>query len=315
MAGMRNNYQELPKAELHVHLEGSVEPETMRELAPGISLDEIRSVYDFNDFHGFLQCFKWVVQRLQAPEHYAVITRRLLERLAQQNVSYAEITLSAGVVLWKNQEFAAIYEAVQNAASESLVHVRWILDAVRQFGVEHAMAVAELAAARVNDGVVAFGIGGDEAGGPAHWFTDVFQFAKSNGLRLTAHAGETMGPESVWAALDLGAERIGHGIRSVDDPVLLRHLGDHNIPLEICITSNVATGAVASMREHPIRRIYEAGVPVILNSDDPGLFHTTLSREYELADRVFGFSRKELEEIAKGSFQHAFHAFRSESTI
>src|SRR5581483_5206707 len=160
------------------------------------------------------------------------------ERLAAQNVKYAEIIIAAGVVLWKGQEFAPIFDGVRAAVEGSSVEVRWILDAVRQFGVEPAMRVAELAAERREDGVVAFGIGGSEQRGPAEWFRDVFAYARGAGLRLTAHAGESMGPESIWAALEIGAERIGHGIAAVDDPALMRHLAERDIPLEICITSN-----------------------------------------------------------------------------
>jgi aminodeoxyfutalosine deaminase len=299
-------YHELPKAELHLHLEGSVTPDTMKELTPETSAEQIRERFGFCTFAGFLECFKWVVERLRGPEDYGLVARRLLENLGRQNVRYAEITLSAGVVLWKKQEFAPIYEAVRREASHSPVEIRWNLDAVRHFGAEHAMRVAELAAEHVGEGVVSFGIGGDEERGPAEWFTEVYRFARAKGLRLTAHAGEIAGPESVWGALRLGAERIGHGIRAVDDPALMRHLRDQNIPLEICISSNVATGAVRSLREHPVRRLFEAGVPIVLNTDDPGLFGTTLTREYELAASEFLFSEEELKGIADNSFRYAF---------
>jgi adenosine deaminase/aminodeoxyfutalosine deaminase len=300
------SYRAWPKAELHLHLEGSVEPDTMLELDPGLSVEAVRAMYRFHGFQGFIQAYKSVVERLRTPEDYARITRALLRRLAAESVQYAEITLSAGVVLWKGQEFAPIYTAVRQAAAESPVDVHWILDAVRHFGVEHAMRVAELAAERVNDGVVAFGIGGDEERGPAAWFGEVYRFAKVAGLRLTAHAGETVGPESVWAALEIGAERIGHGIRAVEDPELLRHLRDRGIPLEVCITSNVATGAVESLESHPVRRLYDVGVPITLNTDDPAIFLTTLSGEYELAARQFGFSEAELRGIAQNAFRYGF---------
>lgn len=299
-------YHDLPKAELHVHLEGSVEPETLQELMPGVPLADIREKYRFADFGGFLQTFAWVVQALRAPEHYALAARRLLARLEEQNVRYAEITLSAGVVLWKGQEFAPVFDAVRAAVAGSPVEVRWILDAVRHFGVEHCRQVAELAAARTGQGVVAFGIGGDEERGPAGWFTEVFDFARRAGLHLTAHAGETCGPESVWAALELGAERIGHGIAAIRDPALVRHLRDHRIPLEISITSNLATGAVARVEDHPVRRLYDAGVPIVLNTDDPGIFGATLTGEYELAARRFGFTEAELREVAENGFRYAF---------
>jgi aminodeoxyfutalosine deaminase len=299
-------YQELPKAELHLHLEGSVTPGTMRELAAEASAEEIRARFGFRTFTGFLDCFKWVAEHLRGPEDYALVARRLFDTLARQNVRYAEITLSAGVIIWKKQDFAPILAAVQRAAVGCGVAVRWNLDAIRHFGAGHAMRVAELAAGLVNDGVVSFGIGGDEERGPADWFTEVYRFARSSGLRLTAHAGETVGPESVWAALRLGAERIGHGIRAVEDPALLRHLRDRNIPLEICISSNVSTGAVRSLAEHPVRRLFDAGVPIVLNTDDPGLFGTTLAREYELAAGEFGFSEAELEQIVENGFRYAF---------
>jgi adenosine deaminase/aminodeoxyfutalosine deaminase len=297
---------ELPKAELHLHLEGSVEPETLHELDPASTLEECRALYSYADFDAFLKAFGAVGKRLRTPADYALATRRLLERLAAQNVRYVEITLAAGVVLWKTQEFAPIFEAVREAACGSPVEVRWILDAVRQFGVEQAMRVAELAAARTDQGVVAYGIGGSEERGPAAWFTEVFAFARRAGLRLTAHAGESMGPESVWAALELGAERIGHGIASAQDPDLMRHLRENDIPLEICITSNLVTGVVKRLKEHPIRRLYDAGVPIVLNTDDPAMFGCTLTDEYRLAARIFGFSETELRGIAENGFRYAF---------
>src|SRR5215471_7495408 len=173
----------LPKAELHLHLEGVIEPETLRELDPSCAFT---GLYEYSCFGEFLRAFGVVGKLLRGPEDYALITRRLLERLAAQNVRYAEIMIAAGVVLWKEQEFAPIFDAICDAATGSPVEVRWILDAVRQFGPEQVMRVAELAAERRDRGVVAFGIGGSEERGPAEWFTDAFRFAKNEGLRLTA---------------------------------------------------------------------------------------------------------------------------------
>jgi aminodeoxyfutalosine deaminase len=298
----------LPKAELHLHLEGSIEPETLHELDPATSLDEFRALYRYADFDAFLKAFGAIGKRLRTPADHALITTRLLQRLEQQNVRYAEIILAAGVVLWKGQKFGPIFDAVRKAASESTVEVHWILDAVRQFGVEHVRQVAELAAERVDQGVVAFGIGGSEERGPAEWFGDVFAFAKTSGLHLTAHAGESAGPQSIWAALRLGAERIGHGIAAAQDPELMRHLRERNIPLEICITSNLVTGVVACMEDHPARRLYDAGVPITLNTDDPAMFACTLTGEYQLAAKHFGFSESELRGIAENAFRYAFRA-------
>ena len=297
---------ELPKAELHLHLEGSVEPDTLHELDPAAPMEELRSLYTYADFDAFLRTFGAIGKRLRTPEDYALVTRRLLERLAAQNVCYAEIIVAAGVVLWKGQDFAPIFDAVHAETVGSPVEVRWILDAVRQFGVEPAMQVVELAAARRDRGVVAFGIGGSEERGPAEWFTEVFKAARCSGLRLTAHAGEGTSPRSVWAALELGAERIGHGISAVDDPVLMRHLHDHGIPLEVCITSNLVTGVVKRIEDHPVRKLFEVGVPITLATDDPAMFRCTLVGEYALAARAFGFTQSELRGVAENGFRFAF---------
>jgi aminodeoxyfutalosine deaminase len=298
---------QMPKAELHLHLEGSVEPETLHELDPSTPVEEFRALYRYADFDAFLKAFAAIGKRLRTPEDYALITRRLLERLAAQNVRYAEIIVAAGVVLWKGQEFAPIFDAIRTAAAGSPVEVRWILDAVRQFGTEPAMQVAKLAAERVNRGVVAFGIGGSEERGPAEWFGEVFAFAKSSGLHLTAHAGESMGPESIWGSLKLGAERIGHGIAAAQDERLMRHLREQDIPLEICITSNLVTGVVKRVEEHPVRRLFDAGVPIVLNTDDPAMFDCTLVEEYRMAAEQFGFSEAELRGIAENGFRFAFN--------
>src|SRR5277367_466669 len=295
----------MEKAELHVHLEGSIEPETLMEIDPSVSRDEVQANLYGQTFDEFLRGYIWITKRLQTPEHYALATRHLLGRLAAQDVTYVEITLSAGVVLWKNQDLAAVYDAIWAESQRSHVKTFWILDAVRHFGAEPGMRVAEFAVSRRDQGAIAFGIGGDEARGPAEWFRDVFAYARDGGLRLVCHAGETTGPESIWAALDIGAERIGHGITAVQDAKLMARLREANVPLEISITSNVCTGVVRSLEEHPVRKLYDAGVPIVLNTDDPSFFHTSLTREYELAERMFGLP---VDELAAASFRYAFAA-------
>jgi len=306
MATMREFIQRLPKAELHVHLEGSIEPATLLEIAPHLSHSEVEARYQYSTFSEFLKNFGWVAKHLSQPEHYAIATRRLLQRLEEQNVQYAEITLSAGVILWKNQDPAAVHQAVREAADASPVRTYWIWDAVRQWGVDRAWQAMELAAARVNDGVIAFGLGGDEANGPARDYAQLFGEARARGLRLLCHAGEVTDAASVWDALEIGAERIGHGIRAIDDPALVRRLATQNIPLEVCPTSNLRTGAVASLSQHPLRKLFDAGVPVILNTDDPPMFHTTLENEYALAAEHFAFTESELAQLAENSFRYAF---------
>jgi adenosine deaminase/aminodeoxyfutalosine deaminase len=295
-----------PLAELHVHLEGSVEPETLLEIEPSLTRAEIEAAMAYTDFAGFIQAFVWVNRFLKSPEDYARVARRLFETLAGQGVTYAEVTLSVGVILWKQQNVPPIFDALQREAARARVKVRWIFDAIRQFGPEPARPVFDLAAERVDEGVIAIGIGGDEARGPANLFADLFREARDKGLHLTCHAGEIAGPESVWQALEIGAERIGHGIRAIDDPKLVEHLAMKRMPLEICITSNVRTGAVASLKDHPVRKLHDAGVPIILNTDDPALFGCTLLGEYELASREFGFTAAELAGLAQNGFAHAF---------
>lgn len=303
---MASFIQELPKAELHLHLEGSIDPETVCELEPSLTPDEVRARYRYSGFPGFIECYKWVTAFLRTPAGYALVARRLFSKLVAQNVRYAEVTLSAGVSLWCGQDFAVIFDALEREAAAAPLTVRWILDATRQFGPEAAMDVARLAVERASRGVVAFGIGGDENLGPIEWFKEVFEYVRGAGLHLTVHAGEAAGPESVWGAVRLGAERIGHGVRSLDDPALVAFLCERSIPLEVCITSNVATGVVPGLDSHPVRRLYDAGVPITLGSDDPAMFHTTLEREYEIAAQRFGFTESELRGVAENGFRYAF---------
>jgi aminodeoxyfutalosine deaminase len=292
--------------ELHLHLEGAIEPETLREIDPALTLEEIAQETSYTDFAGFIRSYVWVNRKLRSPGDYAIAAKRLFESLEAQGVSYAEVTLSAGVVLWKEQDLGAVFDAAARAAERSSIDVRWILDATRQWGADAARPVFDFAAERIREGVVAIGLGGFEAEGPAHWFRDLYAQARDRGLRLTCHAGETTGPQSVWDALDIGAERIGHGIRAIEDPRLMEYLRDHAIPLEVCITSNVRTGAVASLKEHPVRKLFDAGVPVILNTDDPALFECTLQSEYALAAREFAFTEGELAEIAENAVRYGF---------
>jgi aminodeoxyfutalosine deaminase len=298
--------EDTPRAELHVHLEGSVDAETLLEIDPALSREEIAAATSYADFAGFIQSYIWVNKRLSIPEHYAIVAQRLFERLHQEGVVYAEVTLSTGMMLWKGQEFAPIYDAVQREALRAQFPVRWILDATRQFGAEAAKPVFDLAAERVGDGVVAIGLGGFEAGGPALWFKDLYSQARDRGLRLTCHAGETTDAQSIWDALEIGAERIGHGIRAIEDPRLIAHLRETDIPLEISITSNVRTGAVAPLEDHPVRKLFDAGVPIVLNTDDPALFDCTLTSEYQLARDQFGFTDAELATLAANSLRYGF---------
>lgn len=298
----------LPKAELHLHLEGAATPETLCGIVPGLTVEEARARMRFADFEGFLQAFKWVHSCLKKPEHFALVLQRLLEQLEAQGVRYAEINVSAGVMLWRGLPLDEFFGAIAEEAERGRLPVRFVFDAVRQFGLAHVEATAEAAVRWAGRGVVGFGIGGDEARGPARLYREVFAGVRKAGLAALPHGGETTGPESVWEALECGARRIGHGIRAVEDPALLDELRRRDVALEICLTSNVRTGAVRRLEEHPARRLFDAGVPVVLNTDDPALFETTLTREYELAREAFGFTEQELERVARNSFRYALAA-------
>jgi adenosine deaminase/aminodeoxyfutalosine deaminase len=301
-------------AELHLHLEGTVDRDTVRMLDPLADREELDRVWAFADFPGFLECFKFVARRLRGPADYALVTRRMMQALHRQSISYAEVTLGAGVVQWLGYDFDSVWreirEAQKDAYRESPVEIWWNLDAIRQLGPEHVMEIAKLTARYVDDGVISFGIGGDEQRGPALEFRKAYEYAKDAGLRLTAHAGETGGPESVRNALDIGAERIGHGIRAIEDAGLCRRLRDERIPLEVCITSNVRTGAVSSLEAHPIKRLVDAGVIVTLNTDDPGMFGSDLATEFRLAKDVFGLTDGELAAIRQNAVDYRFRKQR-----
>lgn len=306
MAGMDEFLRALPKAELHVHLEGSVEPETLVEIDGTLTLDEVRERYVYRDFRGFLDSYKWVSSRLRTGRDYALITRRLIERLRGEGVVHAEVNISAGVILWKNQRLEEMFEAAAGEASRAEIPVLFIFDAVRQFGLEAAWAVARQAVRYRGQGVVAFGIGGDEKLGPAAAFREIFDYVKSEGLRIVPHAGETGGTAAVREAIECGADRIGHGIAAAADPALMRLLRERDIPLEVCVSSNLRTGVVQSIEDHPLRKLWDAGVPIVLNSDDPPMFQTTLLGEYRIAAESFGFDRDMLRQAAENSLRYSF---------
>src|ERR1700692_2299196 len=285
----------LPKAELHLHLEGSIDPSTLLELRQrhameGVSLAEAEQLYNYKDFAGFLSAFKDVTGHLRAPKDYELITYRLMERRKAQNILHAEVIVSVGVCLWRKQDFAAIFEGLergrQRGEKDFSVSLLWIFDAVRQFGAEKAQSVLDLAIQFHDRNVVAFGIGGDERAGPPEWFAGAYARGAEHGLHLTAHAGESAGPESIWGALNLKAERIGHGLTAGQDAELIEELSERQVPIEICVTSNLRTGCCADLAQHHVRRYFDQGLMLTLNSDDPAMFRTSLVEEYALVQQA-----------------------------
>lgn len=316
---------QLPKAELHVHLEGCITPALLVELAckhgEKIELRTVEERYKTRTFAEFLELFKWATSYLREPEDYAHLAEVTASRMSEENCIYAEITLSVGVLLLRKQNvernFAAIREGVRRAshAAGRSLRVQWIFDAVRQFGAEKAMDVARIAAEMKSEGVVAFGMGGDEESLPAADFRRAYEYAASKGLHRLVHAGEMGGPEAVRDAIKiLGAERIGHGIASLRDEKLMELLIEREIPLEICPRSNMCTGALskllgmedAGIEEHPLRKFIARGVPVTLSTDDPAMFHTSLNESYRAVVEEMGLSAAQVVDLAEASFRYAF---------
>jgi adenosine deaminase len=291
-----------PKVQLHCHLEGTLEPFRFRELAAKHGVDigpralvPLEEVYRFASFREFLLLFRDVSEVLRTPDDFAALASDYARDAAAQGVRYAEVFVSPSVWTWFHHEvdvpaiFAALRTAFDDAQRTSGLEVALICDLTRNFGAERALATAHLAREMTPFGVVGVGLGGDEANYPPELFTEAFAFAQASGLRRVVHAGEVAGPASVRGAIDaLGAERIGHGVRSIEDPALVADLATRRIPLEICPTSNRLTGAVAPDAPHPLAALDAAGVVITLDADDPALFGTSLLDEYALVARELG---------------------------
>ena len=316
--GPKDFLRRLPKAELHLHLEGTISPETLVELSrrhdtEPLTLDQAQALYQYTDFFGFLMAFKAVTERLRTPDDYELITYKMLQQLAAQGVVHAEAYIAVGLVYyWGRGEFEPIFAAVDRAREKAEkgfgITLYWIFDAVRHFGVEPAVRVFRKAAEMKSEypSIVGIGIGGDERNGAAELFRDAYSEARDAGLRLTVHAGEAVGPESIWGALNIGAERLGHALTAVHDAELMHLLAERQVPLEICVTSNVKTGCCPKLEDHPVRRYFDEGLMVTLNSDDPTMFGSDLAGEYLLAHDGFGFTEEHLRELASNSIEASF---------
>jgi adenosine deaminase len=314
--------QRMPKVEIHVHLEGSVRPETLLRLAErnGISPpapDEagLRDFFRFRDFPHFIEAYIAVCTCLRTPEDFATIVREVGEDAAAQNIRYLELHFNPETnVRKRGLDFHEMLAGMNRGRAEVRerwgVEMRWIADGVRDsetspFSVTRT--VDWITALSPEDGVVALGLGGNEVGYPPAPFAADFARARAAGLRTVAHAGETTGHATVCDSLDLlGAERIGHGVRAVENPALVERLARERVPLEICPTSNLCSGVVASLEEHPFRALDEAGVLVTVNSDDPPLFGTTLTDEYRVLARQWGYDIGGLQRIALNALDVSF---------
>nr|WP_203645430.1 adenosine deaminase [Streptomyces sp. SID14478] len=310
----------LPKAELHVHHVGSASPRIVSTLAarhPDSKVptdpEALADFFTFRDFAHFITVYLSVVDLIRTPEDVRLLTYEVARDMARQNVRYAELTLTPFSSTRRGIDARAFMDAIEDARkaaeSEFGTVLRWCFDIPGEAGLEAAEETARLATddALRPEGLVSFGLGGPEIGVPRPQFKPYFDRAIAAGLRSVPHAGETTGPETVWDALThLRAERIGHGTTSVQDPKLLAHLAEHGVPLEVCPTSNIATRAVATLDEHPLKQFVDAGVTVTINSDDPPMFSTDLNNEYAVAARLLGLDERGLAALAKNAVTASF---------
>jgi adenosine deaminase len=308
----------MPKVELHVHLEGSIRPATLLELArrngvalPATNREEMADFYRFRDFDHFIQVYITISGCLKTVQDFSLIAYEFGADMARQNIRYAEVTFTPhtnvrNTGLPFDEILAGLNDGRDRARADFGVDLAWVLDIVRD-DPESRHEVARWAAGAADRGVIGFGLGGTERGHPPEWFVDAFDLAREAGLHSLPHAGEVGGPESVWGALQaLKAERLGHGVRSVEDPELVAYLRQHQVPLEICPTSNVCLGVYDRYEQHPIRRLWDQGLYVTVNSDDPPMFNTDLVSEYHVLARYLGFDAGDLERLSLNALRASY---------
>ena len=310
----------LPKAELHVHHVGSASPRIVSALSARhpdskvpTDVEALVDYFSFTDFAHFIQVYLSVVDLVRTPDDVRLLTYEIARDMARQNIRYAELTVTPYSSVRRGIDDRAFMDAIEDArkaAEDELgVALRWCFDIPGEAGLESAEETVRLATTDKlrPEGLVSFGLGGPEIGVPRPQFKPYFDRAIAAGLHSVPHAGETTGPDTVWDALThLRAERIGHGTSAAQDPELLAHLAEHRIPLEVCPTSNIATRAVATLDEHPIKHFVAAGVPVTVNSDDPPMFGTDLNSEYAVAARLLDLDERGIADLAKNAVEASF---------
>jgi adenosine deaminase len=315
---LRNQICRMPKVELHVHLEGSIRPATLLALAerngvilPATDVEGLRRFYHFTDFPHFIRVYFAISRCLKTPDDFDLIAYEFGADMHRQAIRYAEVTFTpftnvTNTGLPFDEVLAGLNAGRARAQADFGVEFAWVLDISRDVP-DSRHQVAEWAVAGMDRGVVAFGLGGPEAGHPPEGYADAFATARAAGLHSVPHAGEVAGPDSVWGALrSLRAERIGHGVRSVEDISLLHYLRDRQVPLEVCPTSNLCLGVYPTYEEHPLHLLCEAGLLVTVNSDDPPMFDTDLVSEYQVLVDHMGFTIAELEQISLNAVRASF---------
>lgn len=310
MIDLEDFIRRMPKVELHVHLEGSVRPETLLQLAkrhhislPANTTEGLRDWYTFRDFGHFVDIYMAISGCLRTAEDIELITREFLLGQSEQNIVYSEVTFTpynqfVNCGLGFHEQLDAVNRGREWGERELGIRMGLIIDIPRERASEAGELVATWVLDRYGDGIAALGLAGPEVGNPPEKFQHAFDRARAAGIPCILHAGETDGPASVWKALEVASpRRIGHGVRSVEDPRLMDYLRQTQIPLEVCPTSNICLKVYPSMEEHPLPLLLKHGVCVTLNSDDPPMFNTTLVDEFLRAKTAFGWDRAIIEEL------------------
>jgi len=309
---------EMPKVELHLHVEGSIPPETMFLLArksgtdPSLrSVDDLRKKLTYTDFAHFIELWTWMTTLLCDEADFEEIAYNALRALSAQNVKHVEATYSPGDYWRQGFSVQAITESLirgkERAQRDFGIRCQFIIDLIRDHGPERSETYLEEATPYLGKGLVGIGLGGSEQDFPPGPYESLFREARKRGFRLTAHAGEAAGAESIWAAVNtLRVDRVGHCTRAYEDPQLVSMLKETRIPLEVCLTSNVRTGVCESPEAHPVRQFFRQGLMVTVNSDDPTMFNTSITEEYSLLARRLGFTLDDLKQLSSNSIEASF---------
>ncbi len=318
----------MPKVELHVHLEGSIRPQTVLQLArqngvplPHDTVEGLADWYRFRDFRHFVEVYVAVSKCIRKPEDIEFIAWEFLEGQHAQNILHSEVTYTASTIEthcgipW-DEQIDALERAMERARKELGVTMLLVIDIVRGDSPERAAQVADMALSGKGRGVGALGLAGPESVGEAAPYKASFERARAGGLEVIPHAGETLGPESIWEAIELtNARRIGHGVRCLEDPTLVEEILNRGIVLEVSPTSNVCVGGVPTFEQHPLPRLVEAGITVTLNSDDPPMFSTSLTDEYAKCSAAFGWDSGFLQGLAKTAAEHSMLSGREKADL
>ncbi len=317
---LADRIQRMPKVELHIHLEGSVSPRTFLRLCERHGIEplaeteeELAARFRFRDFSQFVPVYLAIQNSIRTAEDFALLVEELAADRARQNILYTEVTVTPYIHIWQNKGtqpeeiIEGLEEGRRRAREVYGVELRWIIDIPRNLPEPSGTWTTDWAIAWQDRGVVALGLAGNEATAPLEPFAGAFARARAAGLHSAPHAGETAGPDGIWGALHaLKAERIGHGVRAIEDPLLLAYLREHRIPLEVNLTSNARLGIYPSVEQHPFPHLWRMGLYLTVNSDDPPLFETTLTDEYLRLVEIFGFEWEDIKRLVLNAAQAVF---------